>query len=685
MREKETLLFGADVQGNGGTRDPVKAILSPLNDRQREVALHGEGPLLVLAVAGSGKTRAIAHRVAHLISERKVSPSQILCLTFTNKAAGEMRERIGKLLGGPPPGLTVATFHALSARLLRVHHALIPRSARFSIYDEEDAARVIREAAKELGAEGSWETLRADIGRLKNLGILPGDDPTSVREEYDRESRYLTLLQEVYSRYEEKLARYDALDFNDLLLKAVLLLARYPEVLGHLRRRCRYLLVDEYQDTCPLQERLLNLLAAPSYNLCAVGDDDQAIYTFRHADVAGILTFEARYPGARVIRMEENYRSSGKIIDVAGQVIAANRRRQPKSIHTRNHSGLPVEVAGFPSEEEEAAWIGGKIRELHAQNFRYGDIAILCRVASLFRPLEKELARKLIPYLLVDGLAFWERREVKDIMAYLRFIHNPNDYLSFKRIVNIPYRGLGKKTLQRIEQQVKTSAVPLPGILEEAGLVLPKLRRFFDLIELLRKEPDSVSGLIEAVIDQIGYEGYLNKNCPDAARRMGRLIQLQAIAKRFEQDREGDPSDIGSPLSEFLLEAGLSSAGQAGEGRPDQVHLMTIHAAKGLEFRAIFVIGMEEGVLPHARCRDNPEEERRLFYVAVTRAKERLFLSWSTRRTIQGREMHLSLSSFMKEILPRKGGAWRMSPAYRKAEEAVIFHRPGLRQKAATS
>ncbi|NKE72869.1 ATP-dependent helicase [Candidatus Manganitrophus noduliformans] len=661
----------------------ISEILSGLNAPQREVALHGEGPLLVLAVAGSGKTRAIAHRAACLVKERDVSPSQILCLTFTNKAAGEMRERIGKLLGGPPTGLTVATFHALGARLLRVHHALIERSARFSIYDEEDAARVIREAAKERGAEGTWEVFRADIGRLKNLGVLPGDNPASVWGEYDRESRDLTLLREVYSRYEEKLSRYDALDFNDLLLKALLLLERRPEVLSHLRRRCRYLLVDEYQDTCPLQERLLNLLAAPSYNLCAVGDDDQAIYTFRHADVTGILTFESRYPGARVIRMEENYRSGGKIIEVAGQVIAGNRRRQPKSIHTRNPSGLPVEAVGFPSEEEEAAWIGEKIEELKSGGIPFGEIAILCRVASLFRPLEKELARKLIPYLLVDGLAFWERREVKDIMAYLRFIHNPLDYLSFKRIANVPPRGLGKRTLQQIEVRLRDAGASLPRILEEAAS--PKLRPFLELIESLRSETRSVSGQIEALLDRTGYEGYLSKTCPDAERRMGRLIQLQAIAKRFEQDPEGDPSDIGSLLSEFLLEAGLSSAGQAGEGRPDQVHLMTVHAAKGLEFRGVFVIGLEEGVLPHARCRDNPEEERRLFYVAVTRAKERLFLSWSTRRNIQGREMHLSLSSFMREILSQKGGAWRMSPAYRKAEEAVIFHRPGLRQKAATS
>lgn len=671
MKNEAKILSGSSSE----EETALSEILSGLNAAQREVALHGEGPLLVLAVAGSGKTRAIAHRVAHLISERKVSPSQVLCLTFTNKAAGEMRERIGKLLECTPSGLTVATFHALGARLLRVHHALIERSARFSIYDDEDAARVIREAAKERGAEGAWEILRAEIGRLKNLGVLPGDDPAMVQREYDREGCDPALLREVYARYEEKLARYDALDFNDLLLKVVLLLERCPEVLTLFRRRCRYLLVDEYQDTCPLQERLLNLLAAPSYNLCAVGDDDQAIYTFRHADVTGILTFDSRYPGARIIRMEENYRSGGKIIEVARRVIGANRRRQPKSIHTRNPPGLPVEVVGFPSEEEEAAWIGEKIQELKSQGIPFGEIALLSRVASLFRPLEKDLARRLIPYLLVDGLAFWERREVKDIMAYLRFIHNPLDYLSFKRIANVPPRGLGKKALQQIEIRLRDAGASLPEILEEAAS--PKLRPFLALIESLRSETRSVSGLIEALLDRTGYEGYLSKTCPDAERRMGRLIQLVAIAKRFEQDQEGD-------LSEFLLQTGLSATGPEGEGRPDQVHLMTIHAAKGLEFRAVFLIGLEAGVLPHARCRDNPEEERRLFYVAVTRAKERLYLTWSTRRMIQGREMNLSLSPFMKEILPRKGESWRKLPAHRKEEEAVIFHRPGFRQRVST-
>jgi len=379
-------------------------ILSGLNAAQREVALHGEGPLLVLAVAGSGKTRAIAHRVAHLVVGRQVPPSEMLCLTFTNKAAGEMRERIGRLLGGPPAGLTVATFHGLCAKLLRVHHSLISRSHRFSIYDDEDASRVIRETAKELKAEGIWEALRSDIDRLKNHGALPNDDLVSILALRDPEDRTLTLLREAYSRYEQKLARYDALDFNDLLFKAVLLLTRHPEILSHLRRRCRHLLVDEYQDTAPLQERLLS---------------------------------------------------------------------------------------------------------------------------------------------------------------------------------------------------------------------------------------------------RTGYEAYLAKSCPDAPRRISRVMQLVGIAGRFEQDHEGG-------LPEFLLQAGLSAAGPEGEGRSDQVRLMTIHAAKGLEFKTVFVIGLEEGVLPHARCRDNLEEERRLFYVAVTRARERLFLSWSTRRTIQGREMNLSLSSLMKELHPRR-------------------------------
>lgn len=643
MKNEAKILSGTPSEEGGAAPE----ILSGLNAAQREVGLHGEGPLLVLAVAGSGKTRAIAHRVAHLVVGRQVPPSEILCLTFTNKAAGEMRERIGKLLGAPPAGLTVATFHGLCARLLRVHHSLISRSHRFSIYDDEDASRVIRETAKELKAEGIWEALRSDIDRLKNHGALPNDDLVSILGLRDPEDLTLPLLREAYSRYEQKLARYDALDFNDLLFKAVLLLTRHPEILSHLRRRCRHLLVDEYQDTAPLQERLLQLLSAPGYNLCAVGDDDQAIYAFRHADASGILTFEARYPGARVIRMEENYRSTGTIIGVARRVIASNRRRQPKAIHTRNPLGLPVAANGFASEEEEAARICGKIRELKTSGIAYGEIALLCRVASLFRPLEKELAKNLIPYVLVDGLAFWERREIKDIVSYLRFIHNPNDYLSFKRIANVPPRGLGKKALQLIEHKMKSGQASLTEILNENASASSRLSSFLQLIESLRKETPSVDRLIERLLSRTGYEAYLAKSCPDAPRRMSRVMQLVGIAGRFEQDHEGG-------LPEFLLQAGLAAAGPEGEGRSDQVRLMTIHAAKGLEFKTVFVIGMEEGVLPHARCRDNLEEERRLFYVAVTRARERLFLSWSTRRTIQGREMNLSLSSLMKELHPRR-------------------------------
>lgn len=622
-------------------------ILEGLNPEQRAVALHGEGPLLVLAVAGSGKTRAIAHRAAYLIAEQGISPSHILCLTFTNKAVGEMRERIGSLLGGHTGGVTVSTFHALCARMLRIHHPLIQRSNRFVIYDEEDSRRLVREVAKELGAEGTWEQIRSDMERLKNRGVLPHEDLASSLGHATPEGPYMKLLKVAYRLYEDRLTRYDAIDFAGLLHKTTRMLEQHPELLDRIRQRYRHILVDEYQDTCPLQEWLLRLLSAPSYNLCAVGDDDQAIYAFRHADVRGILTFEARYSGATVIRMEQNYRSAASIIEVARQVISANRHRHPKAIYTANAPGTPVQVSGFSSEEEEAAWIRNTIQEIHTKGVPYGGMAILCRVVSLFRPLERELAGTLIPYTLVDGLAFWERREVRDVMAYLRFIHNPMDYLSFKRIANVPPRGLGKKTLKWIEERLcACPSLTLMEILEEASRGSDKFKSFLSLMEFLRKESDSISGLIQAVLERIGYEAYLAKTFPDAMRRSSHLIQLTAMARRFEQGQGGD-------LSEFLLQSGLSAQGQESDGSPPQsIRLMTIHAAKGLEFHAVFVVGLEEGILPHARCMDNLEEERRLFYVAVTRARERLILTWSTRRQIHGREMHHRLSPFVKELLP---------------------------------
>lgn len=657
-----------------------RRILEGLNPEQRAVALHGEGPLLVLAVAGSGKTRAIAHRAVYLISAQGVSASHILCLTFTNKATEEMRERIGGLLGGHTGGVTVSTFHALCARLLRIHHSLIQRSSRFVIYDEEDSRRLIMEVAKELGAEGTWEQIRSDMDRLKNRGILPHEDMASALGHAAPDGPYLKQLKVAYRLYEDRLTRYDAVDFPGLLHKTTRMLEERPEVLDRMRQRYRYILVDEYQDTCPLQEWLLRLLSAPSYNLCAVGDDDQAIYAFRHADVRGILTFEARYAGAKVIRMEQNYRSAGSIIEVARQVISANTLRKHKAIYTANAHGTPVQVSGFSSEEEEAAWIRNTVQEMHTRGVPYGGMAILCRVASLFRSIERELAGALIPYTLVDGLAFWERREVRDVMAYLRFIHNPKDYLSFKRIANVPPRGLGKKTLKGIEERLSAHpSLTLMEILDEASRRSDKLKPFLSLMESLRKESGSVSGLIQAVLGRVEYEAYLVKTFPDAMRRVSHLIQLSAMARRFEQEQCSD-------LSEFLLQSGLAASGEEEEGGPPQsIRLMTIHAAKGLEFQAVFVVGLEEGILPHARCMDNLEEERRLFYVAVTRAKERLFLTWSTRRMIHGREMHHRLSPFVKEILRPDGWIGGKSPVKNDRYPVIISPAPHFQKdKVAT-
>ncbi|MEW6684478.1 MAG: ATP-dependent helicase [Nitrospirota bacterium] len=657
---------------------PTDTLLTALNAEQREVAMHGEGPLLVLAVAGSGKTTAMAHRVGYLVSARQIPPAEILCLTFTNKAACEMRERIARVAHRPMRDVTVATFHGFCARLLRAHHDLIPRSDRFRIYDGDDSNRLVKAVATELDAAGMWESLRADIDRLKHLGIAPGDEFAASTGSVPP-GAYLALLDEAYRRYEQHLERDDALDFPDLLVKALRLLETHAPVADRVRRRYRHILVDEYQDTCPLQERVLQLLAAPAYNVCAVGDDDQAIYAFRHADAAGILNFEARFPGAKVIRMETNYRSSGTIIAVARRIISANRHRTLKAIATPNATGEPVEVVACRSAAHEAGWIAESIVHLARDGAGFGEIAILGRVASLFRPIEQALADARIPYSLVEGPAFWERREIKDAMAFLRFIDDPSDAVSFKRIVNLPPRGVGKRDMARIDHAIVAHrGQPVTEILQSIGRIPPRLRAFLNMMDALRATSLPMSRLLETVLERVGYEEHVTKTYADSAKRLANLTQLVDLARRF--DRE-----VGGDLGAFLLHAGVAGNDHEAAGNQTKtVRLMTIHAAKGLEFRIVFVVGLEDGVLPHARNRDNLEEERRLFYVAATRARERLFLSWSAQRVVQGREMSHRLSPFVREVLPQRAGTWGRERADTAADPVVICHQPRLQRQRKT-
>jgi len=575
--------------------------------------------------------------------------------------------------------VTVATFHRFCARLLRTYHDLIPRSDRFRIYDGDDSGRLVKTVAVELHAPGMWESLREDIDRLKYLGIAPGYGLAAASADSVPPSAYLALLDETYRRYEQRLERDDALDFPDLLLKALRLLETHPPVVDRVRRRYRHILIDEYQDTCPLQERVLQLLAAPAYNVCAVGDDDQAIYAFRHADASGILNFEARFPGAKVIRMETNYRSSGTVIEVARRIVSANRHRTPKAITTPNAAGDPVEVIACRSSEHEASWIADTIAHLAREGAGFGDIAILGRVASLFRPVEQALADARIPYSLVDGLAFWERREIKDAMAFLRFIDDPSDAVSFKRIANLPPRGVGKRVVARLDRLIAAHCgQPMVEVLYGVDGIPRRLFAFLNMMDSLRALHLPVSRVIEAVLERVGYEDHVTKTYAGSARRLANLTQLVDIARRFDREVSGD-------LGAFLLHAGGAGTDHEPAGnKPEAVWLMTIHAAKGLEFRIVFVVGLEDGVLPHARSRDNIEEERRLFYVAATRARERLFLSWSAQRVVQGREMSHRLSPFVREILPQRAGAGGSERSDTAADPVVICHQPHLQRQQAT-
>ncbi len=679
MRTKTVPVTPLWLELSSARAEPVPAdtLLTGLNAEQRAVATHGEGPLLVLAVAGSGKTTAMAHRVAYLVSARNIPPAQILCLTFTNKAACEMRERIARVAHRPMRDVTVATFHGFCARLLRAHHDLIPRSDRFRIHDGDDRGRLVKAVATELDATGMWESLRADIDRLKHLGIAPGHELAAASASAAQPTTYLALLDEAYRRYERRLERDDAVDFPDLLLKALRLLETYPPVADRVRRQYRHILVDEYQDTCPLQERVLQLLAAPAYNVCAVGDDDQAIYAFRHADASGILNFEARFPGAKVIRMETNYRSSRRIIAVARRIISANRHRTPKAISTPNATGEPVQVVACRSAEHEAGWIADTIAQLARDGAGFGEIAILGRVASLFRPVEQALADAQIPYSLIDGLAFWERREIKDVMAFLRFIDDPSDAVSFKRIANLPPRGVGKRVMAKLDHLIAAHrGASVIEILHGVDGIPRRLRAFLNMMDALRATSFPVSRALEAVLERVGYEEHVTKTYADSARRLANLTQLVDIARRFDRD-------VGGDLGAFLTHVAGNDHEAAGN-QTKTVRLMTIHAAKGLEFRIVFVVGLEDGVLPHARSRDNLEEERRLFYVAATRARERLFLSWSAQRVVQGREMSHRLSPFVREILPQRAEAWGGECSDAAADPVVICHQPRLPRQRVT-
>ncbi|WP_298439417.1 ATP-dependent helicase [Geobacter sp.] len=626
-------------------------LLKNLNPPQKEAVLHGEGPLLVLAGAGSGKTRVIVHRIAHLILERGVPPWQILAVTFTNKAAGEMRERVERLVGGGETPL-IATFHSTCARILRREGHHLGYDPAFAIYDDKDAEKLLKEVIVGLGLDEKRyppRSFAAAIDDCKNRGIPPEEIPTG--------DHMGEVLARVYGAYQERLKKCNALDFGDLVLQTVRLFEEHPEVLGKFQERWRWLLVDEYQDTNPIQYRLVRLLAGERRNLCVVGDDDQSIYRWRGADIRNILDFEKDFPGVTTVKLEQNYRSTQNILAAAGRVVAKNRGRKAKTLWSENPPGERIVYRRLADEREEARFVCREIERHVRRGGDLRDVAVFYRTNAQSRVIEDAMVAEGIPYHMVGGMRFYERLEVKDILAYLRVLANPADEISLRRIINVPARGIGHATVERVAELAARQGYILADALREAatgGLLAAgprgKIASFVQLMERFSALAEEVplAELASRIIEETGYAARLKEERSDEANdRLDNLQELLSAMEEFERTSEE------KGLAPFLEQVSLVSDLERGEGRRESATLMTLHAAKGLEFPMVFMIGMEEKLFPHVRSLDDPEgmeEERRLCYVGMTRARERLFLTNARRRRIFGQDQVNMPSRFIADI-----------------------------------
>ena len=629
--------------------------LSTLNPPQREAVQTVDGPLLVLAGAGSGKTRVLTYRIANLIENHGVRPWQILALTFTNKAANEMRERTEKLTGISAKDMWVMTFHSFCARILRMDiDALGTHTGSFTIYDDNDQNTVISDIIKSLGFDEkrvSKTVIRSLISEAKNAS----DDPAQYLSEADDPTGKALII---YREYTKRLAAANALDFDDLLVKTVELFNECPDVLAKYRARFRWVLVDEYQDTNLIQYNIVRLLCEESRNICVVGDDDQSIYGWRGADIRNILGFEEDFPGAKVIRLEQNYRSTKPILDKANLVIGNNKGRKPKSLWTERTNGEPVELIVCDSERDEAYTIGGIIAQGHRRGRSYNDYAVLYRTHAQSRNIETTLQQSFrIPVSLIGGTRFYEYKEVKDILAYLRLILNTNDDVAFRRIVNVPKRNIGAATLSELALHANELDVSLFNAASMDGVTPPKiqakLRPFVelmvDLFAARRKMP--LDELAEHVIERTGYMQYLQEQEDGLYETRVENVE-ELIGAMREHVIENAGSDV-DQLSSFLENAALLSSSDEISEEDGTVKLMTLHCAKGLEFPVVFMPGMEENIFPSSRSREDEtrmEEERRLCYVGVTRAERKLYMLCCRSRMLYGERMMNKPSRFLTEM-----------------------------------
>jgi DNA helicase II / ATP-dependent DNA helicase PcrA len=640
--------------------DQVERLLAELNPAQREAVTHGEGPLLVLAGAGSGKTRVLTHRVAWLLATGRARPSEILAITFTNKAADEMRERVSSLVGGVSRLMWVMTFHSACARILRTDATRLGYKRAFTIYDEADSLRMVKRCMEELELDPKRvapRAVKAAISGAKNQ-LFDAADYTESASSFFEES-----VADTYTLYERRMVEASAMDFDDLLVRTVNLLELFGDVREKYQRTFRWVLVDEYQDTNRAQYRLLQLLCEEHRNLTVVGDDAQSVYSFRGADIRNILDFEGDFPDASVVKLEQNYRSTQTVLDAANALIAHNPSQKPKHLWTDAGRGDLVTVAELEDEHAEARYVASELEHLAEQGIPRDEIAIFYRVNAQSRVLEDTLVRFEIPYQVIGGTKFYERAEIKDAMAYLQLLANPADAVSFQRIVNSPRRGIGQQTQARILSHANTTgedvwdAFTHPQRIPGLGTApLKAVTRFGDTMAALRTraaEADSVARLLESTLRETGYiEALEAERTVEAEGRLENLHELIGVAGEFDANREFEGESSSSALEEFLAQISLYSEQDALQEEESLVTLMTLHNAKGLEYDAVFLIGCEEGVFPHSRSVEegNLEEERRLCYVGVTRAKERLVMTFARRRALHGGASWNLPSRFLSEL-----------------------------------
>ncbi len=632
-------------------------VYDSLNEMQREAVFHTEGPLLILAGAGSGKTRVITHRAAYLIEEKGVSPYHIMAITFTNKAAGEMRERIGRMVGLGSEGVWVATFHATCARILRRYIDRLGYDTNFAIYDTEDQKSIMKDVCKRLRIDTKIYKEKAFLGVIssaKNELVSPEAFMRRAAGDYARERQA-----QVYREYQKELRKNNALDFDDLLMKAVELFQKEPEVLISYQERFRYIMVDEYQDTNTAQFELVRLLAGGHRNLCVVGDDDQSIYKFRGANIKNILSFEDAYPDAMVVRLEQNYRSTRNILDAANSVIAHNKERKRKRLWTEQGAGEKIRFEQLDMAFDEADFIVGDIRgKVAGGRFRYGDCAILYRTNAQSRLFEERFVAANIPYKIIGGINFYARKEIKDLLAYLKTVDNARDDLAVRRIINVPKRGIGNTTVSRVQEYALEQGISFydamcdAGNIASIGKAAAKLDLFTGLIRRMRDEAGrvGVSGLLKDIIEESGYAKELEAEGTEEAReRIGNMDEL--ISKAADYEETAKNPTLNGFLEEVALVADIDNLDEGS----DYVVLMTLHSAKGLEFPNVYMAGMEDGVFPGymtilSEDPDEIEEERRLCYVGITRAMESLTLTCARQRMVRGDIQYNKVSRFVKEI-----------------------------------